>query len=89
MEFQPFLTEIARQVYAVLSCWQVAKFGAITQPQVSKAVFRCTARLLTDGNLEGGGAGEGLMTTLHYADGLTNAKDVAFRTVRDQLQDAA
>ncbi len=27
-----------------------------------------------------GGAGEGLLTTLHYADGLTNAKDAAFRT---------
>ena len=36
---------------------------------------------LTDGNLDAmGGAGEGLMTTLHYADGLDTAKDKAFRT---------
>lgn len=46
---------------------------------------------LTDGNLEAmGGAGEGLMTTLHYADGLTNAKKTCFpHQVCDQLQDAA
>jgi branched-chain amino acid transport system substrate-binding protein len=36
---------------------------------------------LTDGTLDAmGGAGEGLLTTLHYADGLDNAKDKAFRS---------
>jgi branched-chain amino acid transport system substrate-binding protein len=35
---------------------------------------------LTDGVLEAiGAAGDGLETTLHYADGLDNAKDKAFR----------
>ncbi|WP_423197341.1 MULTISPECIES: ABC transporter substrate-binding protein [unclassified Cupriavidus] len=35
---------------------------------------------LTDGTLEAqGGAAQGLETTLHYADGLTNARDKAFR----------
>ncbi|RXM21885.1 ABC transporter permease, partial [Citrobacter sp. AAK_AS5] len=36
---------------------------------------------LTDGTLEAmGGAGDGVLTALHYADGLDNAKDKAFRT---------
>jgi branched-chain amino acid transport system substrate-binding protein len=38
------------------------------------------AGFLTDGTLEAQGAdAEGLLTTLHYADSLNNAKDAAFR----------
>jgi len=36
---------------------------------------------LTEGTLDAmNGAGEGVLTTLHYADGLTNEKDKSFRT---------
>jgi branched-chain amino acid transport system substrate-binding protein len=44
------------------------------------------AGFLTDGTLEAQGeAAEGVLTTLHYGDGLANAKDKAFRTAYQKV----
>ena len=86
VEFQPFLTEIASlkpdAVFVFFAGAGAAKFVS----DYAAAGLKNTIPLygpgfLTDGNLAAmGGAGEGLLTTLHYADGLKNAKDTAFRT---------
>jgi branched-chain amino acid transport system substrate-binding protein len=50
---------------------------------LKNSVQLLAAGFLTDGTIEAagvGGAPEGLLTTLHYADGLKNPKDPAFRT---------
>jgi len=85
VEFQALLTEIASikpdAVYVffagggapkLMKDWAAA--GLKDKIQLIGAGF------LTDGTIEAaGGAAEGLLTTLHYADDLTNAKDRAFR----------
>jgi branched-chain amino acid transport system substrate-binding protein len=85
VEFQALLTEIASikpdAVYVffagggapkLMKDW--AAVGLKDKIQLIGAGF------LTDGTIEAaGGAAEGLLTTLHYADDLTNAKDRAFR----------
>ncbi|CAG0953047.1 Leu/Ile/Val-binding protein [Burkholderiales bacterium] len=85
VEFQPFLTEIASlkpdAVFVFFSGGGAVKFVK----DYSAAGLRASIPLyapgfLTDGTLEAmGEAGQGLLTSLHYADGLDNAKDKAFR----------
>ncbi|MBV2264061.1 MAG: ABC transporter substrate-binding protein [Thauera sp.] len=86
VEFQPFLTEIAAAkpdaVFVFFAGAGAAKFVAdYAAAGLKNSIPLYGPGFLTDGNLGAmGGAGEGLLTTLHYADGLTNAKDAAFRT---------
>ena len=86
VEFQPFLTEIASlkpdAVFVFFAGAGAAKFVSdYAAAGLKSSIPLYGAGFLTDGNLAAmGGAGEGLLTTLHYADGLTNAKDAAFRT---------
>ncbi|MBV2263150.1 MAG: ABC transporter substrate-binding protein [Thauera sp.] len=86
VEFQPFLTEIANlrpdAVFVFFSGAGAAKFVKDYEAAGLKASLPLYAPgFLTDGTLEAmGGAGEGLLTTLHYADGLDNAKEKAFRS---------
>ncbi len=85
-EFQPYLTEIAAlkpdAVFVFFAGAGAAKFVKDYAAAGLKASIPLYGPgFLTDGTLEAmGGAGDGLMTTLHYADGLDNAKDKAFRT---------
>jgi branched-chain amino acid transport system substrate-binding protein len=85
VEFQALLTEVAAlkpdAVYVFFAGggavkfvkdWAAAGLGANIQ--------LIGAGFLTDGTLEAqGDTAKGLLTTLHYADDLTNAKDKAFR----------
>jgi branched-chain amino acid transport system substrate-binding protein len=86
VEFQPFLTEIASvkpdAVFVFFAGAGAAKFVSdYAAAGLKSSIPLYGPGFLTDGNLEAmGGAGEGLLTTLHYADGLNNAKDTAFRT---------
>ena len=86
VEFQPFLTEIASlkpdAVFVFFAGAGAAKFVSdYAAAGLKSSIPLYGPDFLTDGNLAAmGGAGEGLLTTLHYADGLTNAKDAAFRT---------
>jgi branched-chain amino acid transport system substrate-binding protein len=85
VEFQALLTQIASLkpefVYAFFAGGGAAKFVK----DYAAAGLRANMPLvgpgfLTDGVLGAiGSAGDGLETTLHYADGLDNAKDKAFR----------
>lgn len=86
VEFQPFLTEIASAkpdaVFVFFAGAGAAKFVSdYAAAGLKNSIPLYGPGFLTDGNLDAmGGAGEGLLTTLHYADGLNNAKDTAFRT---------
>ena len=86
VEFQPFLTEIANlkpdAVFVFFSGAGAAKFVKDYEASGLKANLPLYAPgFLTDGTLDAmGGAGGGLLTTLHYADGLDNAKEKAFRS---------
>lgn len=85
VEFQPYLTEIAAlkpdMVYSFFAGGGAVKYVK----DYAAAGIKGTIPLygpgfLTDGTLEAQGeSAQGLMTTLHYGDGLTNAKDKAFR----------
>ncbi|MBU4612851.1 ABC transporter substrate-binding protein [Achromobacter sp. GG226] len=85
VEFQALLTEIASlkpdAVYVFFAGGGAVKFVR----DYAAAGLKNTIPLygpgfLTDGTLEAQGeAANGLLTTLHYADGLDNAKDKAFR----------
>lgn len=85
VEFQPFLTEIASlkpdAVFVFFAGAGAAKFvNDYAAAGLKSSIPLYGPGFLTDGNLSAmGSAGEGLQTTLHYADGLTNAKDVEFR----------
>lgn len=85
VEFQPFLTEIASlkpdAVFVFFAGAGAAKFVSdYAAAGLKSSIPLYGPGFLTDGNLDAmGTAGEGLLTTLHYADGLTNPKDVAFR----------
>jgi branched-chain amino acid transport system substrate-binding protein len=85
VEFQALLTEIAAlkpdAVYTFFAGGGAPKF---VKDYVAAGLRRTIplygAGFLTDGTLEAMGAdGAGLLTTLHYADGLDNPKDKAFR----------
>jgi branched-chain amino acid transport system substrate-binding protein len=85
VEFQSYLTEIASLkpdiVYVFFAGGGAVKFVKDYAAAGLKASIPLYgAGFLTDGTLEAQGeAAQGLLTTLHYADGLTNPKDVAFR----------
>ena len=86
VEFQPFLTEIASLKPDAVVVFVAGAGAAKLVSDYAAAGLKSSIPLygpgfLTDGNLDAmGAAGEGLLTTLHYADGLTNEKDVAFRS---------
>jgi branched-chain amino acid transport system substrate-binding protein len=85
VEFQALLTEIASikpdAVYAFFAGGGAVKFVKDYHAAgLDKTIPLYGPGFLTDGTLEGQGeAAQGLLTTLHYADGLDNAKDKAFR----------
>jgi len=85
VEFQSYLTEIASikpdVVYVFFAGGGAVKFVKdYAAAGLGKSIPLVGAGFLTDGTLEAQGeAAQGLLTTLHYADGLGNAKDKAFR----------
>jgi len=85
VEFQPFLTEIAAlkpdAVFVFFAGAGAAKFVKdYAAAGLRSSIPLYATGFLTDGTLEAmGDAGKGLLTTLHYADGLDNKKDGAFR----------
>ncbi len=85
-EFQPYLTEIASlkpdAVYVFFAGAGAAKFVKdYAAAGLKNSMPLYAPGFLTDGTLDAmGGAGDGLLTALHYADNLANAKDKAFRS---------
>ena len=85
VEFQPLLTEIASirpdVVYTFFAGGGAVKFVKdYAAAGLKKAIPLYGAGFITDGTLEAQGAdADGLLTTLHYGDGLDNPKDKAFR----------
>ncbi len=85
VEFQSYLTEIAALkpdvVYVFFAGGGAVKFVKdYAAAGLKTAIPLYGAGFLTDGTLEAQGeAAQGLLTTLHYADGLPNPKDKAFR----------
>jgi branched-chain amino acid transport system substrate-binding protein len=85
VEFQALLTEIASlkpdAVYTFFAGGGAVKFVKdYAAAGLKKSIPLYGAGFLTDGTLEAQGAdADGLLTTLHYADGLDNPKDKAFR----------
>ncbi|MFS8085611.1 MAG: ABC transporter substrate-binding protein [Acidobacteriota bacterium] len=85
VEFQALLTEIASlkpdAVYVFFAGGGAVKFVKdYAAAGLNKTIPLYGAGFLTDGTLEAqGDSAQGLLTTLHYADGLTNAKEKAFR----------
>src|SRR5437870_5215359 len=90
VEFQALLTEIASLkpdcVYTFFAGGGAVKFVKDYAAAGLKAsVPLLGAGFITDGTLEAQGAdADGLLTTLHYGDGLDNAKDKAFRAAYDK-----
>jgi branched-chain amino acid transport system substrate-binding protein len=90
VEFQSYLTEIAATkpdlVYVFFAGGGAVKFVKDYAAAGLKASIPLYgAGFLTDGTLEAQGeAAQGLLTTLHYADGLDNAKDKAFRAAYEK-----
>jgi branched-chain amino acid transport system substrate-binding protein len=86
VEFQALLTEIAAArpdaVYTFFAGGGAVKFVKdYAAAGLGKTIPLYGAGFLTDGTLEAQGeAAQGLLTTLHYADGLNTARDNAFRT---------
>ncbi|SPE21100.1 Extracellular ligand-binding receptor [Burkholderiales bacterium] len=85
VEFQALLTEIAAAkpdaVYTFFAGGGAVKFVKdYSAAGLKKSIPLYGAGFLTDGTLEAQGSdAEGLLTTLHYADGLGTARDNAFR----------
>lgn len=85
VEFQALLTEIAAAkpdvVYTFFAGGGAVKFVKdYAAAGLNKTVPLVGAGFLTDGTLEAqGDAAQGLLTTLHYADGLNTPRDNAFR----------
>lgn len=85
VEFQSYLTEIAAAkpdvVYVFFAGGGAVKFVKdYAAAGLKSSIPLYGAGFLTDGTLEAqGDAAQGLLTTLHYADGLDNPKDQAFR----------
>jgi branched-chain amino acid transport system substrate-binding protein len=85
VEFQALLTEIAATkpdaVYAFFAGGGAVKFVKdYAAAGLSKTIPLYGPGFLTDGTLEAqGDSAQGLLTTLHYADGLPVAKDKTFR----------
>jgi branched-chain amino acid transport system substrate-binding protein len=85
VEFQALLTEIAAAkpdaVYTFFAGGGAVKFVKdYAAAGLNKTIPLYGAGFLTDGTLEAqGAAAQGLMTTLHYADGLDTPRDKSFR----------
>ena len=85
VEFQSYLTEIAALkpdvVYVFFAGGGAVKFVKdYAAAGLNKTIQLVGAGFLTDGTLEAQGeAAQGLLTTLHYGDGLNNSKNIAFR----------
>jgi len=85
IEFQAYLTEIASlkpdAVYVFFAGAGASKFVRdYAAAGLNRTIPLYASGFLTDGTLEAmGDAGQGLLTTLHYADGLKNPKNDAFR----------
>jgi branched-chain amino acid transport system substrate-binding protein len=85
VEFQALLTEIASlkpdAVYTFFAGGGAVKFVKdYAGAGLKKSIPLYGAGFLTDGTLEAQGAdAEGLLTTLHYADGLNTPRDNSFR----------
>ena len=86
VEFQALLTEIAAlkpdAVYTFFAGGGAVKFVKdYTAAGLKKNIPLYGAGFLTDGTLQAQGAdADGLLTTLHYADGLNTPRDTKFRT---------
>jgi branched-chain amino acid transport system substrate-binding protein len=85
VEFQSYLTEIASlkpdMVYSFFSGGGAVKYVKdYAAAGLKSSIPLYGPGFLTDGTLEGqGDAAQGILTTLHYGDGLANPKDKAFR----------
>jgi branched-chain amino acid transport system substrate-binding protein len=85
VEFQSYLTEIAALkpdvVYAFFAGGGAVKFVKdYAAAGLNKTIPLVGPGFLTDGTLDAqGDAAQGLLTTLHYGDGLNNPKNNAFR----------
>lgn len=85
VEFQPLLTEIASikpdAVYTFFAGGGAVKFTQdYAAAGLKDSIPLLGAGFLTDGTLEAqGDSAQGLLTTLHYADGLDTPRDNAFR----------
>jgi branched-chain amino acid transport system substrate-binding protein len=86
VEFQALLTEIAAAkpdvVYAFFAGGGAVKFVKdYAAAGLNKTVPLVGPGFLTDGTLEAQGeSAQGMLTTLHYADGLNTPRDTSFRT---------
>ncbi|MDB5730284.1 MAG: transporter permease [Variovorax sp.] len=86
VEFQALLTEIAAAkpdaVYAFFAGGGAVKFVKdYAAAGLNKTIPLYGPGFLTDGTLDAqGDAAQGMLTTLHYADGLGTPRDNAFRT---------
>ena len=95
VEFQPLLTEIAAikpdAVYTFFAGGGAVKFVKdYDAAGLKKTIPLYGAGFLTDGTLEAqGSAADGLLTTLHYGDGLDNPKDKSFRSAYQKAYSAA
>jgi branched-chain amino acid transport system substrate-binding protein len=94
VEFQPLLTEIAALkpdvVYAFFAGGGAVKFVKdYAAAGLPKTIPLVGPGFLTDGTLEGQGeAAQGMLTTLHYADGLDTPKNKAFRAAYEKAYKA-
>jgi branched-chain amino acid transport system substrate-binding protein len=85
VEFQPLLTEIAALkpdvVYAFFAGGGAVKFVKdYAAAGLNKTIPLVGPGFLTDGTLEAQGeSAQGMLTTLHYGDGVNNPKNSAFR----------
>jgi len=90
VEFQALLTEIASikpdVVYAFFAGGGAVKFVKdYAAAGLNKTIPLVGPGFLTDGTLQGQGeAAQGMLTTLHYGDGLDNAKNKAFRAAYEK-----
>jgi branched-chain amino acid transport system substrate-binding protein len=94
VEFQSYLTEIASLkpdvVYVFFAGGGAVKFVKdYAAAGLNKTIQLVGPGFLTDGTLEAqGDSAQGLLTTLHYADNLGNAKDKAFRAAYEKAYKA-
>ena len=94
VEFQPLLTEIASLkpdvVYAFFAGGGAVKFVKdYAAAGLNKSIQLVGPGFLTDGTLAGQGeAAQGILTTLHYGDGLDNPKNKAFRAAYEKAYKA-
>lgn len=95
VEFQALLTEIAATkpdaVYAFFAGGGAVKFVKdYAAAGLNKTIPLYGPGFLTDGTLEAqGAAAQGMLTTLHYGDGLNTSKDNAFRASYSKAYKAA